>query len=315
MHRSERQITNSDEHGFGPTFDIKPTASLLFRASYRHFWRNAPDYRDENDDANISRMFDVAARDRDKVSLFSQYSPWDMLTLYAGFEFTNDRYHNSVLGLNNDLNYSPSVGAIYSPFDWIRLFVDYNWDRFDWLLNGMQRGTLLQDPRDPTTCDANCQLRLWNGRGREQIHTISLGTDVTLIKDILGFRLQYGFSDAASRVRNSGSTCLSTAGLPFPASGACTPATDYPTITSRWHELLARLEYQIHKNVALKVGYYYNRYNSIDHGVDIMKQWMGDQDQWGISGNANLGRSIFLGDQLKGPYTAHVGLVGLKLKF
>jgi hypothetical protein len=63
------------------------------------------------------------------------------------------------------------------------------------------------------------------------------------------------------------------------------------------------------------LGYYYNRYNSKDPGVDIMKTWMGDNDQWSISGNANLGRSMFLGDRLKGPYTAHVGLLGLKLRF
>jgi hypothetical protein len=131
----------------------------------------------------------------------------------------------------------------------------------------------------------------------------------------LGLRLQYGFSYAKSAVRASGSTCLTAAGLPFPASGACTPATDYAPITNMWHELLMRLQYQVHKNVALNFGYYFNRYNSKDVGVDIMQTWMGNYDQWSITGNANLGRSLFLGDQLKGPYTAHVGMIGLKLKF
>jgi hypothetical protein len=82
-----------------------------------------------------------------------------------------------------------------------------------------------------------------------------------------------------------------------------------------WHELLMRLEYQVHKNIALNLGYYFNHYNTKDKGVDIMKAWMGDQDQWSITGNANLGRSIFLGDQLKGPYTAHIGFLSVKLRF
>ena len=45
-------------------------------------------------------------------------------------------------------------------------------------------------------------------------------------------------------------------------------------------------------------------------GVDIMKPWMGD-----VETGANVQRSIFLGDQAKGPFTAHVGYFTIKLKF
>jgi hypothetical protein len=317
-HREGRQLFNGDEHGFGPTIDIKPSTWWNVRASYRHLWRSANGYNDEADLANVSRMFDQAARERDRVSLFTQVAPWDILSFYANLEFTNDRY-KSVLGLQNDRNYSPSIGFVYSPKDWVRVFADYNWDRFDWLLGAMQRGTADQDPRvlcaSAVPADQNNCLRLWDSRGREQVHTITLGTDLDLIRNLLGLRVQYAFSNGRSAVKSSGATCLTGAGLPFPASGACTPATDYPTISNTWHELLTRLEYSLHKNLALNLGYYYNRYNSKDPGVDIMKTWMGDNDQWSISGNANLGRSMFLGDRLKGPYTAHVGLLGLKLRF
>jgi hypothetical protein len=198
--------------------------------------------------------------------------------------------------------------------DWVKVFADYNWDRFSWRMDAMQRSSLTQDPTDPATCDANCLLRLWTSRGRDTVHTISIGSDVDIIRNLLGLRVQYGFSYGKSDVSANGSTCTA-AGLPFPASGACTPATDYIPITNMWHELLMRLQYQVTKNLALNVGYYFNHYNSKDFGVDIMRQWMGNNDQWSITGNADLGRSMFLGDQLKGPYTAHVGLVGLKIKF
>ncbi len=323
MHRASfpvRQVHNADEHSFGPTFDIKPTSSLLLRASYRHFWRTAPGYEDDNDLANISRMFDQAARQRDKVGLFAQFTPIDTLNLYAGFDFINDNFNHSVLGLQNDTNYSPSVGVNYSPLDWVRLFADYNWDRFSWQLDSMQRANTTQNPNDPATCDANCLLRRWNSTGKETVHSFSIGTDLDLIKNLLGLRIQYGFSFGKSEVAGSGATCLNGAGLPFPAGtsggvSSCTPATDYSPITNMWHELLTRLEYQVHKNIALNVGYYFNHYNTKDKGVDIMRTWMGNYDQWSIAGNAELGRSIFLGDQLKGPFSAHVALVGLKLKF
>jgi hypothetical protein len=112
-------------------------------------------------------------------------------------------------------------------------------------------------------------------------------------------RLQYSFSDARSETRAAGSTC-----------GGCTQATDLPTITNQWHEVLARFEYILHKNVSLRFGYYFNRFTSRDHGVDIMKPWMGDVDT-----GANVQRSIFLGDRIKGNYTAHIGFLGVKLRF
>jgi len=60
----------------------------------------------------------------------------------------------------------------------------------------------------------------------------------------------------------------------------------------------------------VQLGYYFNRFHSKDYGVDIMKLWMGDMDT-----NSGQIRSIYLGDQFKGSYTAHVGFLALRLSF
>lgn len=283
MHREGGDVLTSDEYGVGPTLDIKPSSWVLLRASYRHSWRDAPDYNNNRleivDPTNLSRKFNQAKRNRDRVSLFAQVTPWETLTLHSGFEFTGERFPDSAFGTQNDVNYSPSVGFLYAPLEWVKLFADYNWDRYDWLLNARSTNP-------------------WFSRGRDQVHTVSFGGDFDIIKNLLGARLQYGFSDARSAVRASGG--------PAPPNAA----TDYPTISNRWYEVLARTEYKLHKNVALNLGYYFNRYKSTDFGVDIMKVWMGDVDT-----GANVQRSIFLGDKGKGSYTAHVGIVGVKLKF
>jgi MtrB/PioB family decaheme-associated outer membrane protein len=295
MHRQDREIHNSDEHSIGPTFDIKPSPSLLFRASYRHFWRNAPDYVAEGDIANISRKFDEAKRDRDKSSLFAEYTPWEQVSFHGGFEFTSDRYPNSVLGTQNDYNYSPSMGLIYAPLDWLKIFADYNWERFDWKLDAQQRANTSQTPQsNPST--------VWFSRGRDQIHTVSVGSDMSLIQNILGFRIQYGFSNGISAVHASGNP------------GGSVPATNYPDVKNQWHELLARFQYELHKNVALRFGYYFNHATEKDFGVEIMKPWMGDVDVVPTA-NANVQRSIFLGDQIKGAFDAHVGFLAVRFKF
>jgi MtrB/PioB family decaheme-associated outer membrane protein len=318
MHRDGGNVLNSNEHTIGPTFDIKPMNGVLLRAVYKHSWRDAPDYNNNRldpgtDIANISRKFYQAKRDRDRVSLFADVSPWETLGLHAGFEFTGESYPDTTLGTQNDFNFSPSVGFVYAPMDWLRFFGDYNFDLFTWRLDTMQRSDTTQNPNDPATCDANCQLRLWNSRGRDKVHTFSLGSDVDIIKNLLGFRIQYTFSQGLSAVSASGATCVPLA----PAAGGCTQASDYPNITNTWHELLARFEYQLHKNVALRFGYYFNKARDKDYGVDIMKPWMGDviDPQASPTALAQLQRSMFLGDQIKGPFTAHVGFVTLRFRF
>jgi MtrB/PioB family decaheme-associated outer membrane protein len=277
LHRADLDVSNSNEHTIGPTFDLKPSSWLLFRATYKHSWRDAPNY-----DQTDKRFFE-AQRDRDRVSLFSEITPWEKLSLHAGFEFTGDTYPDTTFGTQNDFNYSPSIGLLYAPAEWIKFFADYNWDRFDWRLDARATSP-------------------WFSRGRDQVNTFSLGSDVEIIRNLLGLRLQYGFSDGVSKVHASGNT------------GGNPPAANYPSIINRWHEVLARLEYKLHKNVSVNFGYYYNGYHSKDFGVDIMKPFMGDVDVFPTP-NVNVQRSIFLGDQLKGSYTAHVGFLGLKLKF
>ena len=86
---------------------------------------------------------------------------------------------------------------------------------------------------------------------------------------------------------------------------------------NHWHEFLARAEYILHKNLSLKLGYYFNSYSSKDRGVDIMRLWMGDVETpaGGPNFNSSIGRSIFLGDRGKGSYQAHIGFVGVRVKF
>jgi MtrB/PioB family decaheme-associated outer membrane protein len=327
MHREiARELLNSNEHTFGPTFDIKPTPATLFRISYRHSIRDARDYdagrnavvdvgdtRDEAREFRLGalRKFDQAARNRDRFTFFTQVSPWENLTLHGGFDFTNDRYPRTVIGTTKDIDYAPSVGFVYAPNDWMSIFGDYNWERFDWRMDAIARNT---GPGGCPDLEArtpeNCPPATWRSRGNDEIHTFKIGSDVQIVKNLLNLRLQYGFSFGSSEVNSSGNTAAS-------GDTGVVPATDYPTIVNRWHELLARLEYLLHKNVSLNAGYYFNSYSSKDRGVDIMRLWMGDVETptGGPNFNTSTGRSIFLGDRGKGSYQAHIGLLGVKFKF
>ena len=257
------------------------------------------------------RKFDEAARQRDRLTTFAQFSATQTLTLHGGFDFTNDRYPRSVIGVQKDIDYAPSIGFVYAPLEWATVFGDYNWERFDWRIQTIARNTGAGGCPDLDARTAeNCPAATWRSRGNDQIHTVKVGTDMQVMKNLLNVRLQYGFSFGSSAVHSSGNS---------PASGdsGVVPATDYPTIVNRWHKFLARAEYMIHKNVALKLGYYFNSYSGQDAGVDIMRLWMGDVETPGGGPNFNnsIGRSFFLGDRGKGSYQAHIGFLGVRLKF
>jgi MtrB/PioB family decaheme-associated outer membrane protein len=327
MHREyARELLNSNEHSFGPTFDIKPTAWTLFRIAYRRSIRDAHDYDagrnaaveiDQTpEEVRLSRLeelrkFDQAARNRDRFTFFTQVSPLENLTVHGGFDFTNERYPRTVVGVQKDIDYAPSIGFIYAPLEWLSVFGDYNWERFDWRLQAIARNTGPGGCPDLELRTAeNCPAATWRSRGNDEIHTVKLGSDVQVIKNLLNLRLQYGFSFGSSEVRSSGNSAAS-------GDTGLVPATDYPTIVNRWHEFLARAEYVVHKNVALRLGYYFNSYSSKDAGVDIMRLWMGDIETpaGGPTFSSSIGRSIFLGDRGKGSYQAHIGFLGLKLSF
>ena len=222
-------------------------------------------------------MFWLAKRYQDKVSLFTDVSPWDTVSFHAGFDYVNDNYPSSEFRVQNVRSYSPSVGVIYAPLEWIKFFADYNFDYYQW------------------NQDYNTTLK---SEGKDKVNTFTLGSDVDIIKNVLGFRIQYGFSQGRSNISNNNS---STPGVQNP---------NWPASWNTWQELLTRFEYQVHKNVALQLGYYFNKFSSKDYGVDIMQLWMGDFD----NNNGQL-RSVYLGNQFKGSYTAHIALLGLKVKF
>ena len=227
----------------------------------------------------------------------------DNLEVHWGFELTTDRYLYATVGAQRDNNYSPSFGFVYTPLEWLRVFADYNWDRNDWKMDVQDRTSLTQTPA--TNCFPAVPLsqnQCWTSRGKDIANTISFGSDMDLIQNLLGFRLQYTFSNGNSVVTASGD------------QQSTTPASNYPIIKNQSYELLARFEYKLQQNLALRFGYYYNHGTEKDFGVDIMKPWMGDVDVVPTP-NANVARSVFLGDRIKGPFTANVGFVTVAFKF
>jgi MtrB/PioB family decaheme-associated outer membrane protein len=316
-HRSSsREVLTQITNSFGPTLDYTPTPWLLIQGSYRRGLRNAPGYdvgrqsailvdetpddlREERLDA--LRKYSQAARDDDRVRLFTQITPMDNLMFHAAFDFDQAYYSNTDIGRTSRVGYSPSLGFNYRPWERVTLFGNYNWSQTNWYMTAMERSAQNVDgcPGRNQQTPENCPSSVWNSTGANTVNTFGIGSDIVLIKDRLNFRIQYTYSYAENQIDASGNTTTGN-----------TPAVDYPKVSSRWQEALARMEYILNKNISLKLAYYFNRFDSSDFGTDIMKPWMGDVDASG-----NVTRSIFLGDNINKPYEAHSGYFGVRYTY
>ena len=129
------------------------------------------------------------------------------VTFHGGFDFNYDRYPRTVIGVQKDIDFAPSVGFVYAPLDWLSVFGDYNWERFDWKMQSIARNTGAGGCPDLEARTAeNCPVATWRSRGNDEIHSVKIGSDMQVIKDVLNLRVQYGFSFGGSAVRSSGNS-------------------------------------------------------------------------------------------------------------
>ena len=131
------------------------------------------------------------------------------------------------LSASTTFGYFPSVGFVYAPLEWLKFYADYNFDQYAW------------NQRYDTTR---------RSRGQDNANTFSLGMDMDLIKDVLGFHIQYEFSQGLSQIttritgpltrigrvaRTLGSSCLPGSNIRYTKISFCKWDTTLINITVR----------------------------------------------------------------------------------
>ncbi len=303
-HRKFRETRVSDEHRVGPSIDIQALEWLSLNGAYRHSIRGANAYDpsaptasfpngEEVQDERLPalRKFDEATRVRDELVFLSRFTIVAPLNVATSVTLASDDYTRSEFGLLQDTYISPAVDLSFTPISRVSVFANYTWEGYDTRQRSRER---------PVDQVQNQQIAVddpaldWVAEGRDTVNTVSLGTDLVLIPELLGFKVDFSVSDAKARLDTGG---------PNPN------ATDFPEVRNRLQQLDAIFRYNIRKHTVVGVGYRFEKYDETDFattaivGGDKIKPFMGDVDP----GSA---RSAYLG-AFADDYTAHIGLATL----
>jgi MtrB/PioB family decaheme-associated outer membrane protein len=223
--------------------------------------------------------FDIADRDRDRVTALLQVTPAPSFGFSASAATGKDDYKNSGFGLRNNENRTYTFTADLTPIDEIAAGVFYTFEKYTALQNSRQASPGAQF-LDPT--------RNWSIDSADRARTLAANLDLLKLLPRTEVRFAYNYS-------------RSTAAYVYGAPATSTLATlvQLPTVMNELRTGTADLRYFVTQKFAVGVVYWHDQYRVDDFalGPDTINR-------------LDLPGSLFLG-YLYRPYTANSAWVRL----
>lgn len=219
------------------------------------------------------RHFDIADRDRTRVTGLVQVTPLPALGLSASSAVGRDDYKDSGFGLRDNKNRSYAFTVDVAPADLFAAGVSYTFEKYTAVQNSRNASPGAQFT-DPT--------RDWSIDSADKVHTISGNVDLLELAPKMEIRLAYDFT----RSRYS-----YVYGVP--ADSTLVAPRQLPPVVNELYTSTADLRYFLTPQLAVGLMYWYDRYLVDDFalGPDTINR-------------LDLPGSLFLGYVYR-PYTAN----------
>lgn len=225
------------------------------------------------------RHFDIADRNRDRVTALMQITPASFLGLSVAASRGKDDYLNSGFGLRNNENQSYTFTVDTTPIDEVAAGVSYTFERYAALQNSRNASPGAQ------FVDAT---RDWSIDSADRARTLAANVDLVKLIPRTELRFSYNFS-------------RSTAAYVYgaPSGSTLAPLVQLPTVMNAQQAGTADLRYFLTETLAIGFVYWRDKYRVDDFalGPDTINR-------------LDLPGSLFLG-YLYRPYTANSGWVRL----
>ena len=206
------------------------------------------------------RHFDIANRDRNRVTILGSLTPMSNLGITASIAAGKDDYLESLFGLRDNTHRIYALGFDATPSDRVILTASYSFERYNALSRSRQAnpGVQFDDPS-----------RNWATDATDKAHSLILSGEVLHIVDRMDLRLFYDFSRARARYQYvTGAVADRT--LPeevVVATTLPTPAELPPTL-SDLRRGTADLTYALARHLSIGVSYWYEQYRVTDFTLD-----------------------------------------------
>jgi len=305
----DREVGRTDEYSgkFGASY--KPWSWLDTQARYIVSWKRISDYNpfdpkyasyfpqgipSDSSTSNFIKMrkIDEAARDRQRAELTFRFTPLENLEAGIVLGVGEDSYPFTYTGVLSDKNWSGAVDVGYTPAPWLTLRASNTFERYHMKQREATASIQLYNP----TTD-------WESKNTDTYDTLGAGAIVRLIPNKLELTADYAYQ-------------MSIAGLntfnPQPPVGAgvtaTTPVASFPSDHFTLQRVQTALRYWLLKNLALRMGYTYERFRESYWQTDFIQQ---------MNTTSGLGTAtdVFLGAQPFRNYEVHIIAGGISYGF
>lgn len=298
--RTHRIFESITDNTIRVTFDLPSQRWFTLRTKFEH-----GEKRGEGDPETIAeelaavgeqpgmRHFDIASRDRNRVTILGSVLPADNLLLTMSVAAGKDDYFESVFGLRDNTHRVYSLGLNATPAEHVVLGGSYEFERYEALSRSRQAnpGAQFLDPS-----------RNWAANGLDRAHSILVNgglmnlagkVDVELSYDFNLSRALYTYITGPVADRTLPEEVIIPTTLPLP--------TELPAVRSALSRGTVDLTYHLSTRVGIGLWFWYEAYRVNDFTLDADST----PDLDGAAGpDLVRARAVLIG-YLYRPYTAH----------
>lgn len=281
--RTHRIFERTTEHTVRASVDSTKPDWLTVRAIVERSRRTGAGF-DETALTGIGeqaamRHFDIADRDRNRVTGLVQIAPTPVIGVSASAAIGNDDYRNSGFGLRDSKSRAYSTTLDVTPGEAVAAGFSYSYERYTTLQNSRNAAPGVQFD-DPT--------RNWADDWADKIHTVTTNVDLLQLPRRSELRLAYDFTRSRA-----------TYVYVFPAGSTLSAPSQLPPILNELRTGRADFRIAMTDRLAIGIMYWYDRYDVDDFQLGPAR--VDPLDQPG---------SLLLGYVYR-PYTANSGWLRL----
>lgn len=277
--RTHRIFDRTNENVFRASVDSTKSGVFMIRGIFERSSRSGSGFDEEAlehiGEQPALRHYDIANRDRNRFTALVQVTPITQIGLTATAMRGKDDYADSGFGLRDSETRGYSVTLDLAPGETVAGALSYTYDKYTALQNSRQASPGVQFT-DPT--------RDWSADLGDKTETVNANLDLLKLLPKTDIRLGYDWNRARA-----------TYVYGAPANTTLAAVQQLPPLKNDLQIARADLSYFARTNVAVRIGYGYERYRVEDFslGPDTIKR-------------IDLPGSLFLGYVYR-PYTAHTG--------
>jgi hypothetical protein len=264
--RTHRIFESTTDNVVRVTADAVSNRWFTLRTKYEHAQRRGTGIEEgERELAAIGeqpgiRHFDIAARDRNRVTVLGSLTPAANLGLSVSVAAGKDDYLQSLFGLRDNTHRVYGLGVDATPGDRVILTASYSYEHYSALSRSRQAnpGVQFTDPSRNWATDAN-----------DRAHSVILGAEVLRIGAKADLRLFYDFSRSRARYQYITGAVLDRT-LPEEAVVPTTLPTpaELPPTRSELQRGTADLTYALARHLSIGLSYWYEQYRVTDFTLD-----------------------------------------------